>query len=128
MILPPDAVDISTYTTADLLRLRSRINARLPDVSLEDMDLAEELVSTFRVAQQMLNDAQNDDDTPLSQKAAATNSITSALKALAELQKGLFTAQRMQRIESALTKALEAFPELQEKFFDAYEAMMEEDR
>ena len=126
MILPPDAVDISTYTHADLLRLRGRIDERLPSYELEEIDLSAELVSTFRIAQQMLKDAQEDDETNLSQKAVATNAITSALKALAALQKDLFTAQRMQRIEAALAKALEQFPGLQEAFFDHYEAMMEE--
>ena len=121
MILPPDSVNLSTYTPADLLRLRDRVNALLPSADIEDIDLSSELVRTFQSAKTLLDEAANDDETPLSQKSAIVNSLNSLLKNLAELQKSLYSVERQQKLERALVEALKLHPGLSDSFFAEYE-------
>ena len=121
MILPPDSVNLSTYTPADLLRLRDRVNALLPSADIEDLDLSSELIRTFQSAKSLLESAADDDETPLSQKSAIVNSLNSLLKNLAELQKSLYSVERQQKLERALVGALKLHPELQQSFFAEYE-------
>ena len=125
MILPVDSVDISAYSISELIRLRDRINKSLPSGELEDLDLGQELVNVYLSAKEMLEEARDDDETPLSQKATTVNSITSALKALADIQKALYSSERQRKLENALSEALVKFPELQEQFFDVYEKALE---
>ncbi len=121
MILPPNSIDISSYSISDLLRLRDRINKRLPSSELADIELSTELVHTFQSAKELLEEAKDDEDVPLSQKATTLNSINSILKNLAELQKSLYTVERQQKLEASLIIALKLHPELEQSFFDAYE-------
>lgn len=124
-VLPVDSINLNHYSLADLLKLRDYVNARLPSAEVEDLDLNEELVRTFQIAKDLLEQAKDDDETPLTQKAAALNSINSLLKSLADTQKTLFSAERQQKLENALAAALKKFPDLQEEFFNAYEAKYE---
>ena len=121
MILPPDSVNLSTYTPADLLRLRDRVNALLPSADIEDLDLSSELIRTFQSAKSLLESAADDDETPLSQKSAIVNSLNSLLKNLAELQKSLYSVERQQKLERALVEALKLHPSLSDSFFAEYE-------
>lgn len=125
MILPPDSVDLSAYSTGELLRLRERINAHLPSADLEDIDLNSELVRTFQLAKDLLSEAKDDDETPLSQKSAIINSLNALLKSLADTQKSLYTVKRQQKLENALVQALKKFPDLEQAFFDVYERSYE---
>jgi predicted nuclease of restriction endonuclease-like RecB superfamily len=121
MILPPDSINLSTYTPADLLRLRDRVNALLPSADIEDLDLSSELIRTFQSAKSLLESAADDDETPLSQKSAIVNSLNSLLKNLAELQKSLYSVERQQKLERALVEALKLHPSLSDSFFAEYE-------
>ena len=121
MIIPSDSVNIDPFDVAELLRLRDRINAKLPSSSIEEINLSEELVLTFQAAKTLLADAANDDETPLSQKSAIVNSLNSLLKNLADLQKSLYSVERQQKLEAALVEALKLHPTLEKSFFDFYE-------
>jgi len=121
LVIPSDSVNIETFDVGELLRLRDRINAKLPSGAIEDINLSSELVLTFRSAKALLESAADDDDTPLSQKSAIVNSLNSLLKNLADLQKSLYSVERQQKLEAALVEALKKFPELISAFFEEYE-------
>lgn len=121
MILPPDSVDISTYSQADLLRLRERINARLPS-SLAALDLEEELYTQLTTAKAL--SAELDDDTPANQRAQVLNSISTVLKQIVEMQTSLSTTETIKRMERILIETLKEFPELSDAFMRKYEASL----
>ena len=121
MILPVDSLDLTAYSVSDLLRLRDRINAKLPPADIENLSLSDELVRTFQKASGLLDEALEDDETNLSQKSAMVNSLNSLLKNLAELQKSLYSVERQQKLERALVEALKLHPSLSDSFFAEYE-------
>ena len=121
MIIPSQSVNLDSYSVAELVGLRDRINAKLPSSSIEEINLSEELVLTFRSAKSLLESAAEDDETPLSQKSAIVNSLNSLLKNLADLQKSLYSVERQQKLEAALIEALKLHPALEKSFFDVYE-------
>ena len=121
MILPVDSLDLTAYSVSDLLRLRDRVNAKLPPADIENLSLSDELVRTFQKASGLLDEALEDDETNLSQKSAMVNSLNSLLKNLAELQKSLYSVERQQKLERALVEALKLHPSLSDSFFAEYE-------
>ena len=122
MILPVDSLDLTAYSVSDLLRLRDRINAKLPPADIENLSLSDELVRTFQKASGLLDEALEDDETNLSQKSAMVNSINAILKSLTSMQAELFNVDRQQKLEAALVSALREFPSLEQSFFDHYES------
>jgi hypothetical protein len=121
LILPVDSLDLTAYSVSDLLRLRDRVNAKLPPADIENLSLSDELVRTFQKASGLLDEALEDDETNLSQKSAMVNSLNSLLKNLAELQKSLYSVERQQKLERALVEALKLHPSLSDSFFAEYE-------
>jgi len=121
MLLSIDSIDLSHYSTDELMRLRDRVIKQLPSSTIEDLDLSQELVLRYIAAKDLL-DTNADVDTPLNQIAQANNSLVAMLKELAAQQKLLYDTTRAQRLERALAAALRLHPNLEAAFYDTYEA------
>ena len=120
MALPADSINLAGFNLQDLLKLKSRIEERLP--CLNDLDLQQELVLQFASAKSMLADAQDDKKTPLNQKSQIINTASSLLKQLAEMQIKLYSAERNKALELCLIDILkEADPEDRDAFMEEYE-------
>lgn len=114
---------LSEKTPDQLLDLLAQIRQLLP--SLNTLDLSEELVFQFLQAKKMMQDAQDDDDIPLNQKAQLLNSLANMNKQAAELQKSLFSPNQTRLREQALATALKKYPEVQTAFLAELELLLE---
>ena len=117
MNLPVDSIDLSHYDEAELLSLKTRLAARLP-LTLASVNLEEELLTQLMSAKSLLADSS---DAPANQKAQVSNSITTILKQLTDLQTSLTTTETIKRMERILLATLKEFPDLQTPFLKAYE-------
>lgn len=79
--------------------------------SLQDVDLAHELVRQYNLANALFEDAKNDLEATPQQKAAVLNTISSILKQIISMQTELYNAERLKRLESILLAALKTIPE-----------------
>ena len=113
MILPAASIPLDNFDVKELLLLRDRINKRLPASEITNIDLEHELVLHFQTIKQALADA---GDEELNKFAAASNAVLASLKQLAELQKSLYSASRLQKYERALAVILKKHPELFKKY------------
>ena len=109
MILPHDSIDLTLYEPKELRALKRRIEEALPADALATVDLTEEFLSNYRTAQDLLEDSS---DAPLNQQAQVTNTLTSILKQLAELQRKHFNAARLQLYEKVSSEIFQQYPEL----------------
>lgn len=116
MILPADSVPITQYDLSELLTLRRRIDELLPQSSVEDIDIASELVLAYRETKATLASAE---DAPINHQSSLINTLTSQLKQLAELQRAHYNAARLQKFEKALTSLIKDDPDLLQRYKDA---------
>ena len=117
MMLPVDSIDLDHYDTDELFLLRERVQAKLP-VSLASINLEDELLTQLRSSKALLVDSA---ESPANQRAQVSNSITTILKQLVELQNSITTTETIKRIERTLLQTLKEFPALQTPFLKAYE-------
>ena len=121
------ATGIEEMDVKELLELRARIDAALPDASLKSVNVERELVLQLQVAKKLQKDTLDDDETPANQKAQTLNSASSALQALARLQAEVYTSERLKSLEAILIECVQELPvDVQERFFSQYEAMLGE--
>jgi hypothetical protein len=116
--------DIEKLDEAGLLELRSKIDARLPIKSLDDLDLVQESLRQLQMAKQLQADAaKKDAGVPMNQRAQVQNSISNIITTLAKVQMELHTSERHKRIQSAVVKVVKSLPkEAQDRFFELLEA------
>ena len=117
MILPIDSIDLSHYDEGELQTLRNRVSALLPS-NLASINLEEELINQLTSAKTLLSDSA---DAPANQRSQVSNSITSVLKQITDLQKSVTTTETIKRIERTLIATLKEFPDMQTHFMEAYE-------
>ena len=117
MNLPVDSINLDNYDEAELLSLKTRVSALLP-LTLASVNLEEELLTQLTSAKSLLADSY---DAPANQKAQVSNSITTILKQLTDLQTSLTTTETIKRMERILLAVLKEFPDLQAPFMKAYE-------
>lgn len=118
-------VDISLYNVAELLLLRSRIDARLPSLAMKDMDLQKELVIQFHTIKQLQIDTLEDESADPGKKASVANSCMTMLKEMTKTQIELNTAERFKAIEGLMIRAMKTLPKATvEKFLEDYRNMV----
>ena len=115
MNLPASSIDLSAYSPEDLIRLRSRIEDHL-QLSLDQIDLNQELLIQFKLTRLMFQGIQDDEDIQANHKTQAINACAALLKQISEAQVTLYTASRAQRLEAVLISALHQHPELEATF------------
>lgn len=110
-----------------LMRYKLEIESYLPATKLRDINLEQELVMQYRVAQNLqakFIDLPEESGVPLNQIVAAVNSTTQALEKLSKLQIDLDASENLKKMESAFIKAVEGLPDdVVEKFFAEYEVL-----
>ena len=120
-------VDLRGMPLDELLDLRSRIEALLPAKSLQDMDLQRELVLQVLALQALQQRVLGDNETPANQQAQCANSLSAALANLVKVQTGLYTSERLKRVEALLIATLDEMPkDSQEQFLAKYEELLED--
>ena len=117
MILPVDSIDLDCYDEAELFELKARLQTKLPS-SLADINLEDELLTQLQSSKKLLVDSA---DAPPNQRAQVSNSITTILKQLVDLQTAITTTETIKRIERTLLTCLKQFPDLQTPFMKIYE-------
>ena len=106
----------------DLLELRARIDAQLPDMTLRSVNIEQELVIQLLAAQALQKATLSDETVAANQKAQVLNSAGNALANLAKLQVEIYDSERLKKIEAILIECLQELPmETQEQFFQLYE-------
>lgn len=121
---PPilERLGLSTLNMAELIQLRSEIDAKVPVKALVDLNLERELVMQLVVVQNLQNETLADPGVPANQKAQTVNSAAATLQTLAKMQTEVYNSERLKRMEQALIETLQALPtEAQEAFLTAYE-------
>ena len=117
--------DISLLSEAELLRLRGEIDARLPLMSLQGLNLEEELVKQYRAALAMQSAVLSDEGVPANQRAQVVGAVASIIAQLTKTQVDFYSAERMKSLEGALIDVLRTWPEDQTaEFFEQYEKML----
>ena len=96
---------------SDLIRYYDEIREVLPPLSLDKMNLEEELLLQFHTMRALQNEVLNDTDFPLNQRAQVANSVASALGKLTERQSEVHTQERHKAIEALLIRHLNKLPE-----------------
>lgn len=92
----------------------------VPKVSLEDLDTAEELATTYNTLKNILALVEYDEATPVNQKAQLVNSLTGVLGTIVKLKADLYSMQQVALIEEQLGNTLKAFPDVREAFLAHY--------
>lgn len=100
--------------------LKARVLVNIAATSLAELDLDKELLDQYKNAKQLLKDVDDDEETPLNQKAQIMNTITAILTKIIENQTALYDAERIKLIESVLIDVLKGFPEINQAFLLRY--------
>lgn len=96
--------------------------------SLQDVNLAHELVRQYKLANALYEDAKLDLEATPQQKAAVLNTIRSILQQIITMQTALYNAERMKRLESILLNTLKTLPEAARlQFMSDYERELARD-
>lgn len=113
--------ELAGMAQEDLLNLRQKIDARLENQRLADINLERELVLQYQQTKFFLTGIIEDKTIPANQRAQAINSCSAILQQLIKMQTDLYGAERMKAMEAACVKAMKTMaPEVQEVFLSRY--------
>ena len=111
---------LKSMTDNDLLVLRHDLD-KLLKIDLAQLDLADELGLQYRSGMTLLSSVQDDNDTPVNQRAQVFNSVNSMLSNIVKTQEIIYSIERLKKYEVAFLKAAETLTtEAKEAFFDLY--------
>lgn len=124
---PPDALPENLLKSLDklsetqLMELRHELDMRL-QISIEDLNLTEEISLQYRQAKALLSRIQNDVSTPANQLAQVFNTTQAQLEKIIKQRAQIFNQERLKRYESAMLAMLEqcVTNEQKEKFLEMY--------
>ena len=117
--------ELDMLNDKELLLLRGEIDVRLKLQDLGEIDVGLEIVLQLRTLKELQNDALGSTDTPVNQKAQATNTVSSLLKDLVKSRAKLWDAERSKAIEAMTIEAMRTAPqEAKEQFFENLERML----
>lgn len=113
--------ELESFTQESLLILRQRIDAKLTETKLGDINLERELVLQYTQTKLFLASILEDKSIPANQRAQAINSCSAILQHLIKMQTDLYGAERLKAMEAACIKAMKTMaPEAQEVFLSRY--------
>lgn len=111
-------------THQELRALREAIDRKLPDNSLDELNLEKELVSQYMLVKRLQDAVITDEEIPLNQRAQLANSVVATLGQLVKLQEDLKREESLKLMETCLLDSLLMLPEdVREQFFVDYEKM-----
>ncbi len=107
----------------ELRDLRDAINVLLPEDTVANIDLQEELVSQYRKSRKLYDDVLTDPDVQANQKAQLANSLVAILAQMKKMQDDLMRDRTMQAIEAVLIDSIKTLPqEVRDAFYEECEA------
>ncbi len=107
----------------ELRDLRDAINVLLPEDTVANIDLQEELVSQYRKSRKLYDDVLTDPDVQANQKAQLANSLVAILAQMKKMQDDLMRDRTMQAIETVLIDSIKTLPqEVRDAFYEECEA------
>lgn len=113
--------ELEELSQESLLVLRQRIDAKLTETKLGDINLERELVLQYTQTKFFLASILEDKTIPANQRAQAINSCSAILQHLIKMQTDLYGAERLKAMEAACIKAMKTMaPEAQEVFLSRY--------
>ena len=123
-VAPEDGFDLDTMTHDELRELRDEIDRRLPEDSLDSLNLEKELVGQYRRVKRLQDDVIMDDEIPPNQRSQVAGQVASTLKQLVDMQVDLKQGEQMKRMEAAFLDAIEDVDEdVKAKFFANYDVI-----
>lgn len=118
----PGLADLEVH---ELLSLREKIDALLPQKGLKDLNMEHELVIQLQIVKQMQKDVIDDDSVPANQRAQVAGQVANVMSTLSKLQVEVYDAERMKQIEACTIEAINTLnPDAQKVFFDLYEVKL----
>lgn len=100
---------------------------RVPKQVLQDLNMEQELLAQYALAQDVQDAAIANDDCPDNQKAQTLNTTTGILKELVKMQTDLLNMVYARKLEAAILIALKDMPtEVKVRFFDAMDKEVHE--
>lgn len=118
--------EIALLSITELIHLRDQITRMLPPVSLDKVDLEEELLLQLYTVRKLQSDVIDDDDTPANQRAQVANAVTTSLNKLVDLQASVYSQERFKAIESLMIRHLKKLPEdVLQPFLQEYRELLE---
>lgn len=116
---------LSAYSEKELLDLRAQIDEYLQIGHIGTLDIGQEIMIQLRQLKALQNEAINDDETPVNQKAQAANSVTALIKELVKSRAKLYDAERSKQIEDMTIEAMKDAPEeAKVQFFERLEKLL----
>ena len=110
-------------TPKELRTLRSMIDELLPEQTVRDLNLEDELLQQYNKTKQLMDDCIGDPEVAPNQKAQVANSVVSTLGALVKLQEDLRIAQTMKLMDATFIEVIKTAPqEIKDAFFEEYES------
>ena len=120
-VAPEDGFDLDTMTHDELRELRDEIDRRLPEDSLDSLNLEKELVGQYRLVQRLQADVITNDDFAPNQRSQVAGQVASTLQQLVKLQEDLKREQTLKLMESVLVDMIKSMPEdFKTNFFTEY--------
>lgn len=114
-------VNLDAMSEAEMRRLATRLASRLPQNSLNGLNLEAEMVTQLRVVKNLQDEVIHDSEIPANQRAQVASQVASVLQQLVKMQVDLKRDEQLKRLENALLKAVATLPQdSQEAFFDTY--------
>ena len=119
-----EGFDLDSMSVDELRELRDEIDRRLPEDSLDSLNLEKELVGQYRRVKRLQDDVIMDDEIPPNQRSQVAGQVASTLKQLVDMQVDLKQGEQMKRMESAFLDAIEDVDEdVKAKFFANYDVI-----
>ena len=120
-VAPEDGLDLDAMTHDELRELRDEIDRRLPEDSLDSLNLEKELVGQYRLVQRLQADVITNDDFAPNQRSQVAGQVASTLQQLVKLQEDLKREQTLKLMESVLVDMIKSMPEdFKTNFFTEY--------
>ena len=116
-----EGFDLDTMSVEELRELRDEIDRRLPEDSLDSLNLEKELVGQYRKVKRLQDDVLMDDEIPPNQRSQVAGQVASTLKQLVDMQVDLKREQTLKLMESVLVDMIKSMPEdFKTNFFTEY--------
>ena len=116
-----EGFDLDTMSVEELRELRDEIDRRLPEDSLDSLNLEKELVGQYRLVQRLQADVITNDDFAPNQRSQVAGQVASTLQQLVKLQEDLKREQTLKLMESVLVDMIKSMPDdFKTNFFAEY--------
>ena len=116
-----EGFDLDAMSVDELRELRDEIDRRLPEDSLDSLNLEKELVGQYRLVQRLQADVITNDDFAPNQRSQVAGQVASTLQQLVKLQEDLKREQTLKLMESVLVDMIKSMPDdFKTNFFAEY--------